>query len=104
MGIVGGGYRNAFFGRDVLNGGSGESFAIVIYNKKRYGIVADRELIVLSETGEELAYAQSKDKDSWRQMPMTATLKERAKDAASLLRVAEDLLMSGRYTAAKSPP
>jgi phosphoglycerol transferase MdoB-like AlkP superfamily enzyme len=104
MGIVGGGYRNAFFGRDVLNGRSGESFAIVIYNKKRYGIVADRELIVLSETGEELAYAQSKDKDSWRQMPMTATLKERAKDAASLLRVAEDLLMSGRYTAAKSPP
>jgi len=103
MGIAGGGYRNAFFGRDVLNGGSGESFAIVIYNKKRYGIVADRELIVLSETGEELAYAQSEDKDSWRQMPMTAQLKERAKDAASLLWVAEDLLMSGRYTAAKSP-
>ena len=103
MGIAAGEYRNAFFGRDVLNGRSCESFAIVIYNKKRYGIVADRELIVLSETGKELAYAQSEDKHSWRRVPMTASLKERAKDATSLLRVAEDLLVSGRYTAAKSP-
>ena len=103
MGIAGGGYRNAFFGRDVLNGRSGESFAIVIYNKKRYGIVADRELIVLSETGEKLVYERAGDKDSWRQTPMTAPLNERAIDAASLLRVAEDLLLSGRYTAGESP-
>ena len=102
MGIAGGEYRSAFFGRDVLNGLSAENFAIVIYNKKRYGIVADRELIVLSETGEKLAYARS-DKDSWRQTPMTAPLNERAIDAASLLRVAEDLLLSGRYTAGESP-
>ena len=103
MGIAGGAYRSAFFGRDILNGQPVESFAMVIYNKKRYGIVAQRELIVLSETGEKLAYARS-DKDSWRQMPMTAQLNERAKDAASMLRVAEDLLVSGRYTAEKLPP
>jgi len=103
MGIAGGAYRSAFFGRDILNGQPVESFAVVIYNKKRYGIVAQRELIVLSETGEKLAYARS-DKDSWRQMPMTAQLNERAKDAASMLRVAEDLLVSGRYTAEKLPP
>ena len=103
MGIAGGEYRSAFFGRDILNGQPVESFAVVIYNKKRYGFVAQRELIVLSENGEKLAYARS-DKDSWRQTPMTAQLSERAKDAASMLRVAEDLLVSGRYTAEKLPP
>jgi len=104
MGIAGGAYRSAFFGRDILNGQPVESFAMVIYNKKRYGIVAQRELIVLSEIGEKLVYERASDKDSWRQMPMTAQLNERAKDAASMLRVAEDLLVSGRYTAEKLPP
>jgi len=104
MGITGGEYRSTFFGRDVLNGASAEHFALVIYNKKRYGIVGDRQLIVLSETGEKLAYERTSDKDSWRQTPMTAPLNERAIDAASLLRVAEDLLVSGRYTAEKVLP
>jgi phosphoglycerol transferase MdoB-like AlkP superfamily enzyme len=98
MGVAGGAYHSPFFGRDVLNGRAEDPFAIVVYNKKRYGIVADRELIVLSETGGRLAYVRSGETDSWRPAEMTERLSERAKDAASLLRVAEELLASGRYT------
>ena len=55
MGILGGEYRNPFFGSDSLNHKSDNSFAIVVYNMKRYGIVSDRELLVLAETGGEIS-------------------------------------------------
>ena len=104
MGIAGGEYRNAFFGRDALNGRRDEDFAIVIYNKKRYGIVADRDLIVLSETREKLAYKRSEEGNFWQQTVMTERLSERSKDAVSILRVAEELLVKGWYTTAKATP
>lgn len=55
MGILGGEYRNPFFGSDSLNHKSDNGFAIVVYNMKRYAIVSDREVLVLAETGEEIA-------------------------------------------------
>ena len=99
MGIVGGDYRNPFFGNDALNAVSDRNFATVIYNKKRYGVVSDRELIVLTETGEQLSYQKACSSDAWRQVPLTGKQSERSKDAVAMLRVAEDLLVSGRYTA-----
>jgi hypothetical protein len=75
----------------------------VIYNKKRYGIVADRDLIVLSEKREKLAYTRSEEGNFWQQTAMTERLSERSKDAVSILRIAEELLVKGRYTTAKAP-
>jgi hypothetical protein len=69
--------------------------ATVIYNKKRYGVVSDRELIVLTEIGEQLVYERAVSSDAWRQVPLTREQSERSKDAASTLRLAEDLLLSG---------
>lgn len=102
MGIVGGEYRSPFIGRDVLNGRQPDPFAIVIYNKKRYGIVAENELVVLSETGEKLAYGRADQDQPWAQMSMTPSQTARSEDAVALLRVAEDLLMSGRYSSNKN--
>jgi hypothetical protein len=40
----------------------------------------------------------------WQQVPLAAHGAERSKTALALLRVAEDLLVSGRYTAARRSP
>ncbi|HSK29545.1 MAG TPA: sulfatase-like hydrolase/transferase, partial [Candidatus Limnocylindria bacterium] len=101
MGIVGGQFRSPFFGRDVLHSRAEEPFAVVIYNKKRYGIVTGRELIVLSETGDRVGYVRDGAERVWKETAMSASQARRADQAAALLRVAEDLLVSGRYTNAK---
>jgi len=97
MGIVGGEYRSAFFGRDVHNRQIPDPFAMVIYNKKRYGIVTDRELIVLRESGSRLAYQRAAQGLPWEQVAMTPTQAARIHDGLAILRSAEDLLVSGRY-------
>jgi phosphoglycerol transferase MdoB-like AlkP superfamily enzyme len=102
MGILGGEYRNPFFGNDTLNHKTDNSFAIVVYNMKRYGIVSERELIVLAETGEEISYQRDGSHALWQQVPLAAHGAERSKTALALLRLAEDLLVSGRYTVAKT--
>lgn len=102
MGIVGGEYRSPFLGRDVLNGRQQDPFAIVIYNKKRYGIVAEKELVVLSENGEKLAYGRAGQDQPWVPISMTPSQAARTEDAVALLRVAEDLLVSGRYSSEKN--
>jgi phosphoglycerol transferase MdoB-like AlkP superfamily enzyme len=102
MGIVGGAYRSPFFGRDAFDPCTNDEFAIVIYKKKRYGIVAERELIILSETGERLSYEKNDGDSGWRQAPFSSAQRHRADQAAALLRVAEDLLVSNRYTTIKA--
>jgi phosphoglycerol transferase MdoB-like AlkP superfamily enzyme len=100
MGILGGDYRNPFFGRDVLNHHADDSFAVVVYNKNRYGIVSDRELVVLAENGGEVSYIRDPH-SLWLQVPPAAQQSERGQIGVALLRVAEDLLLSGRYTSTK---
>ena len=97
MGIVGGEYRSAFFGRDVANRQMPDPFAMVIYNKKRSGIVTDRELIVLRESGSRLAYRRAAQGLPWEQVAMNPAQAARIHHGLAILRSAEDLLVSGRY-------
>ena len=97
MGIVGGEYRSAFLGRDIRKPTADDPFALVIYNKKRYGIVSDRELIVLRESGDRLTYQRSGFGPSWLQIKTTETGTSRAQTGLAILRSAESLLVSGRY-------
>lgn len=99
MGLVGGEYRGAFFGRDLLKPPAGAASATVIYNKKRYGIVSAGELIVVRETGERLSYQRAAPGLPWTQMDFSPSQTERAQDSLALLRCAEDLLVSGRFHA-----
>jgi phosphoglycerol transferase MdoB-like AlkP superfamily enzyme len=103
MGIVGGEYRSAFFGRDVRKPSADDPFAMVIYNKKRYGIVTDRELIVLRESGDRLAYQRAGVGSSWLQVKMTEIQTSRAQTGLAILRSAESLLVSGRYHSEPHP-
>ena len=97
MGMVGGEYRSTFFGRDVLKAQAETPSAMVIYNKKRYGMVTDRELLVLRESGDRIAYERAAHGTPWSEMAMTVTQAERTQDGLAILRSAEDLLVSGRY-------
>jgi phosphoglycerol transferase MdoB-like AlkP superfamily enzyme len=99
MALVGGQYRSAFFGRDVLKGQPEAPAAIVIYNKKRYGIVTDRELTILRESGDRLAYERPTHDKPWTKVAPSSAQAERTDDALAILRSAEDLLVSGRYHA-----
>jgi len=101
MGILGGDYRSPFFGSDVIHRQSDDDFAIVIYNKRRYGVVSDRELIVFSDKGERIGYQRDGVDKSWRQEALSTAQSRRAENAAAMLRVAEDLLAGGRYIARK---
>jgi len=99
MGIVVGDYRSVFFGRDVRKPPADDPFAMAIYNKKRYGIVTDRELIVLRESGSRLAYRRTAQGLPWEQVAMTPTQAARIRDGLAILRSAKDLLVTGRYHA-----
>lgn len=99
MGILGGDYRSPFFGDDVIHGDADDPFAIVIYNKRRYGIVSDRELIVFPHKGDRIGFARDGAGHGWRQAAISTAQARRAENAAAMLRVAEDLLVGGRYTA-----
>jgi phosphoglycerol transferase MdoB-like AlkP superfamily enzyme len=99
MGILGGDYRSPFFGEDVIHGDADDPFAIVIYNKSRYGVVSDRELIVFPYKGDRIGFARDGAGNRWRQAAISTAQARRAENAAAMLRVAEDLLVGGRYTA-----
>jgi len=101
MGILGGGYRSPFFGDDVIHGDAADPFAIVIYNKRRYGIVSDRELMVFPYKGERIGFERNGAGNGWRQVTVSEAQARRAEHATAMLRVAEDLLVGGRYTAVK---
>lgn len=101
MAIIGGAYRSPFFGRDVIHHCANDPFAMAIYNKNRYGIVTERELIILSENGERLSYERNGADGGWRQAVFSTAQRQQADQAAALLRVAEDLLVSSRYTSIK---
>ena len=97
MGIVGGEYRSPFFGRDLLKPPPEDPFAMVIYNKKRYGIVTQHELIVLGDSRERLAYERIAPGRPWSEIAMTTAQTERTDDGLAILRSAEDLLVTGRF-------
>jgi hypothetical protein len=56
-------------------------------------------LVVLSDTGDQLAYERRDHGNPWSRIAMTATQSARVQDALAILRSAEDLLVSGRYNA-----
>jgi phosphoglycerol transferase MdoB-like AlkP superfamily enzyme len=99
MGILGGEYRSPFFGRDVLNCADDKNFAMMIYNKKRYGIVSGSHVVVLTETGETLACERNAVKASWLPVAKTPKQQEICRNATALLGAAQELLIRGHYTA-----
>ncbi len=101
MGILGGTYRSPFFGSDILTQESDDGLAIMIYNKKRYGIISGPNLTIFSEAGKELAYERSSLQGPWNAVPLSPKQNEYSRDAIALLQAAEQLLKNSQYTTAR---
>jgi phosphoglycerol transferase MdoB-like AlkP superfamily enzyme len=99
LGLLGGVFRSPFFGRDVLDPTSGEGFAVLVYQKKRYGMRRADRLTVLGEVGAEAAYRLHDG--TLRAARMSGVHENDARDTLSVLLVAESLLESRRFTTAR---
>jgi hypothetical protein len=58
---------------------------------------------VVAETGEAFNYERSGSNELWRQTAPGATPSPLSAIAVALLRVAEDLIAGGRFTASRTP-
>jgi phosphoglycerol transferase MdoB-like AlkP superfamily enzyme len=101
MKILGGTYRSTFFGSEVLTHEEDDGLAIMIYNKKRYGVISGPNLTVFTETGEELVYERNAQPGSWKTAPSTSGQSDYSRNAIALLHLAEHLLKTGLYTTAR---
>lgn len=104
LGIVGGDYRSTFFGRDVLRDRTDDGIAILIYNKRRYGVRREGRLTVLKEGGGRASY-QLNGADL-EPVEHTAAHEEDARDGLAVVQVAEELVGPRLFTTAplSSPP
>jgi phosphoglycerol transferase MdoB-like AlkP superfamily enzyme len=100
MAILGGSYRSSFFGQEILRRDDDGSLAIMIYNKKRYGIISGERLTVFAESGKEMAFERVEKLGPWKPAPLAPQQHDYSRNAIALLQVAEDLLKTGRYTTA----
>ncbi len=96
MGVLGGEYRSAFFGRDRL-GGPGDDFALMIYSKKRYAVLNGHRLTVISERGEPLGFARGDGSSDWLRAFLSPDHGRDVRALTSLVQLAERQLMDGCY-------
>jgi len=96
MGLLGGDYRSAFFGRDLLASDE-DGLAILVYHKRDYGVRKRDRLTVLAAGEEPRAYAA---RSRWTTTPVTVTEPhtEDARDAMAVVQTAEALLERQLYT------
>jgi hypothetical protein len=73
---------------------------MMIYNKKRYGIVSGSHVVVMSETGETLATERNSVTASWLPVTQSPQQQEISQNATALLGAAQELLIRGHYTTA----
>ncbi|MFQ5514929.1 MAG: LTA synthase family protein [Myxococcota bacterium] len=102
LGIIGGAHRVPFFGHDVLGSTDPDGFAVLIYNKRRYGIRRADRLTVLAETGRRAHYRVRRD-GTLLEVRATASHEEDARDGLAVLQVAEQLLRSRRFNIDRPP-
>ncbi len=100
MAILGGSYRSPFFGQEILSRENDDGMAIMIYNKKRYGILSGPHLTVIAESGKELVFERGDGLGPWKAVPLTPNQHNYSRNAIALLEIAEHLLKTGRYTTA----
>ncbi|MGE4159293.1 MAG: LTA synthase family protein [Planctomycetota bacterium] len=99
LGLLGGTWETPFFGRDILSDSSSnlEPWAISIYKKRRYGVLAGHRFLVRSENGDSLCrIGEGKVLEPATMDPVGA---QALNSGMGLLLSAEELLKSRRYKA-----
>ncbi len=97
LGLLGGTYRSTFFGTDIFRKDKSSEYALMVYDKKRYGIVYESMFTVLGEKGQNYAYRRNSNNGKWNEAACSEDDKKNADLASSILQVAEKLLQEKKY-------
>ncbi len=97
LGFLGGSYRTTFFGRNLFKEGEKVKYAMMVYDKKRYGIISGQTFTILSEKGNNYSYLRDAESEGWIESPYTEEHKENADYCAATLQVAEKILQKKQY-------
>ena len=97
LGLLGGEYRTTFFGKDIFSPDNESEFAMMVYGKKRYGIISGPELTILSETGDNYAYKRESVKSDWIETQYSDNYDRLARLSTAILQTAEKLLQEKKY-------
>ena len=106
LGLLGGSYRTTFFGMDIFQRDAEAEYSLMVYDKKRYGIISGLMMTILSEKGHNYAYKRNDDNDGWIEVPYSEEYERQARFPAAILQTAEKLLEERKYHLRidKSPP
>ncbi|MFC1592168.1 LTA synthase family protein [Thermodesulfobacteriota bacterium] len=99
LGLLGGTYRTTFFGLDIFSNLEAAEYSIMIYDKKRYGILKGPQLTVLGDTGTNYAYHLDSESSTWQETAYSPAHAKHAATATAMLQSAEKLLIEKKYHA-----
>lgn len=97
LGLLGGSYRTTFFGNDLFKCDEEAEYSLMVYDKKRYGIISRSLLTILSKSVDNVSYTRDSVNKTWKEMPGSEEHGNMASFSASILQVAETLLQEKKY-------
>jgi len=97
LGLLGGSYRSTFFGNDIFKRNEKSEYALMVYNKKQYGIISGSRFTILGKAGDNYTYRQDTDNGPWIDAPNSEESDKQADFAAAILQTAEKLLNEKKY-------
>lgn len=100
LGLLGLEYRSTFLGRDLLASATADSLAIMIYRKKRYGLVSGSRLSLLKHGDRIETRCWDGAENDWLECEATAAHAEDQRVGAGMVQMAEELLEEAAYRVA----
>ena len=97
LGLLGGSYRTTFFGKNLFKPDEESEYALMVYDKKRYGIISNSRLTILGETGDKYTYKRKSDNRGWVETPYSEEHGNLATFSTAILQTAEKLLQEKKY-------
>ncbi len=97
LGLLGGSYRTTFFGNDLFKRDEEAEYALMVYGKKRYGIISSSLLTILDKTIDDLSYTRDPSNEIWQETPFSEEHGKMTNFSAAILQTAETLLQERKY-------
>lgn len=97
LGLLGGSYRTTFFGNDLFTCDEDAEYSLMVYGKKRYGIISRSLLTILGETGDNLSYTRDPSNKIWKETPYSEEHDKMARFSTAILQTSEKLLQEKKY-------
>jgi phosphoglycerol transferase MdoB-like AlkP superfamily enzyme len=97
LGLLGGSYRTTFYGNDLFRCDEDAEYALMVYGKKRYGIISGSLLTIFEKVGDNYSYARDSSNKTWEEIKYSEEHGNMASFSAAILQTAEKLLQEKKY-------